>query len=189
LDKLLYKIEVSADSFKTIYDFYDQTISSKGWSKASYNVGDTSKYIPLQPFPLGSYQWRAYAYDGYVWSDGWKIKNPVPTAYGKFDFTTNVAEGAKLPTAFGLEQNYPNPFNPETTILYELPRAGQVEVAVFNLLGEKVRVLLNQPQQAGQHRLLWNGRDENEKSVPSGVYFYRLQAGEFVQTRKMILMQ
>jgi len=55
------------------------------------------------------------------------------------------------------------------------------------LLGEKVRVLLNQPQQAGQHRLLWNGRDENEKSVPSGVYFYRLQTGEFAQTRKTIL--
>lgn len=103
---------------------------------------------------------------------------------------TDVAQNNNnVPVGYALDQNYPNPFNPETTILYELPRASEVEVAVFNLLGEKIRTLVNQPQQAGQHRLLWNGRDENEKSVPSGVYFYRLRAGEFMQTRKMILMQ
>ncbi len=88
-----------------------------------------------------------------------------------------------------LHQNYPNPFNPSTTITYELPRTSQVKVAIFNLLGERIRTLVNQRQTAGQHRLHWDGRNEFGMSVPSGVYLYRLRASEFVQTRKMILMQ
>lgn len=92
-------------------------------------------------------------------------------------------------TSFILHQNYPNPFNPETVILYELPQMSQVEVAIFNLLGERIRTLANQRQIAGQHRLHWDGRNEFGMSVPSGVYLYRLRAGDFVQTRKMVLMQ
>jgi hypothetical protein len=101
----------------------------------------------------------------------------------------SVTDNPTTPLSFTLGQNYPNPFNPSTTILYELPRDGQVEVAIFNLLGEQIRTLTNQRQAAGQYRILWDGRNENGKSVPSGVYLYRLRAGEFVQTRKMILMQ
>lgn len=109
---------------------------------------------------------------------------------GKPVFEDVVAEVAtSIPQTLQLFQNFPNPFNPTTTILYELPRASQVEVTIFNLLGEKIRTLVNQPQPAGQHQLLWDGRDENEMPVPSGVYFYRMRAGEFVQTQKMILMQ
>lgn len=88
-----------------------------------------------------------------------------------------------------LHQNFPNPFNPETVILYELPQTSQVEVVVFNLLGERIRTLVNQRQTAGQHHLHWDGRNEFGMPVPSGVYLYRLRAGEFVQTRKMVLMQ
>ncbi|MCL4706789.1 T9SS type A sorting domain-containing protein [bacterium] len=95
----------------------------------------------------------------------------------------------KTPMTFGLSQNYPNPFNPETVILYELPQMSQVEVVIFNLLGERIRTLVNQRQMAGQHRLHWDGRNEFGMPVPSGVYLYRLRAGEFVQTRKMVLMQ
>lgn len=91
--------------------------------------------------------------------------------------------------SFTLQQNYPNPFNPSTTILYDLPRAGQVEVEIFTLLGERIRTLVKERQAAGQHRLQWDGRDEKGAPMPSGVYLYRLRAGEFVQTRKMILAQ
>lgn len=90
---------------------------------------------------------------------------------------------------FTLHQNYPNPFNPSTSIIYDLPRAGEVEITIFNLLGEQIRRLVNQRQAAGQYRIQWDGRNENGKSMPSGVYLYRLRAGEFVQTRRMILMQ
>ena len=94
-----------------------------------------------------------------------------------------------LPRQFLLLQNHPNPFNPETVILYELPQTSQAEVTIFNLLGEQVRTLVNHRQAAGQHRLPWDGRDERGKAMPSGIYLYRLRVGEFVQTRKMMLMQ
>lgn len=88
-----------------------------------------------------------------------------------------------------LHPNHPNPFNPSTTILYELPRASQVEVTVFDLLGKRIRTLVQDRQPAGQHRLLWDGRDDSGANMPSGVYLYRLNAGAFVQTRKMLLVQ
>lgn len=122
--------------------------------------------------------------------------NLVPGAYGpaidnvRVDFLTSVKEiKIDTPQIFQLEQNYPNPFNPSTTILYELPQMSQVEAAIFNLLGERIRTLVNQRQTAGQHRLQWDGRNEFGMPMPSGVYLYRLRAGEFVQTRKMVLMQ
>ncbi len=103
---------------------------------------------------------------------------------------TAVSEAAEeLPASLSLHQNHPNPFNPSTTILYELPRASQVEVAIFDLLGKRIRTLAQGRQQAGQHRLLWDGRDDNGANVPSGVYLYRLHAGEFAQTRKMVFVQ
>ena len=102
---------------------------------------------------------------------------------------TEKRERLNTPSELALFQNYPNPFNPETVILYELPQMSQVEVVIFNLLGERIRTLVNQRQAAGQHRLHWDGRNEFGMPVPSGVYLYRLRAGEFVQTRKMVLMQ
>lgn len=113
---------------------------------------------------------------------------------GAYEYSspTNITEKRErlnMPSELALFQNFPNPFNPETAILYELPQTSQVEVAIFNLLGERIRTLVNERQAAGQHRLHWDGRNEFGRQVPSGVYLYRLRAGEFVQTRKMILMQ
>lgn len=117
---------------------------------------------------------------------GWYIDDVVV----KGIISTGIDEkGTQAPASFYLNQNYPNPFNPKTVILYELPQTSLVEVAIFNLLGERIHTLVNQRQAAGQHRLHWDGRNEFGMLVPSGVYLYRLRAGEFVQTRKMILMQ
>jgi hypothetical protein len=91
------------------------------------------------------------------------------------------------PQEFVLQQNYPNPFNPATQIRYELPKAGHVVLAIFNSLGQEVRRLVDREQPVGYHLVTWNGRDQNGKPVPSGVYHYRLQIGDFVSTKKMIM--
>ncbi len=85
--------------------------------------------------------------------------------------------------------NYPNPFNPETSISYNLRKAGQVTLDIFNLKGQKVRSLVNEHQEKGQHKVVWNGKDQNNSNVASGVYFYKMSSGSYSSTKKMILMK
>jgi len=94
-----------------------------------------------------------------------------------------------LPTAFQLQQNYPNPFNATTNIRYILPVASFVTLEIHNLMGQKVRVLIAQRQQAGSHQAQWDGADEFGESVPSGVYMYRLRAGDRTEARKLLLLR
>lgn len=89
-----------------------------------------------------------------------------------------------VPSTFSLSQNYPNPFNPSTTIAFDIPSAGVVSLTVFDLLGRQVTTLVNDHLQPGQYQTTWNAT-----GMPSGVYLYRLQAGGFVQTRKLILQK
>ena len=93
------------------------------------------------------------------------------------------AERQTLPTAFVLNQNYPNPFNPSTTIRYELPKAANVTIKIFNTLGQEIAVLVNERKDAGSYQVQWNA------NVPSGIYFYRLQAGDFIDTKKAVLLK
>ena len=99
------------------------------------------------------------------------------------------AATAAIPESFALLQNYPNPFNPSTTIRYGLPVAAPVSVAIYDVLGRRVRTLLDGNQAAGWHRITWNGRDDQGERVSSGIYIYRLQAGEFMSSRKLVLMR
>jgi hypothetical protein len=92
--------------------------------------------------------------------------------------------GIIIPKHFALSQNYPNPFNPTTTIQYTLPQAAEVNLSVYNIAGEKVAELVNGFQEAGLKSVRWDaGR------MASGIYFYRIRAGEFIFTRKMLLLQ
>ena len=97
--------------------------------------------------------------------------------------------GNDLPKDFALFQNYPNPFNPSTIIHYALPKISNVTVAIYNSIGQKVSTLVNQKQSAGNYSVNWNGVDNYGNYVSSGVYFYQIKAGDFVQTRKMMLMK
>ncbi|MBN2008157.1 VCBS repeat-containing protein [candidate division KSB1 bacterium] len=97
--------------------------------------------------------------------------------------------GMAASDAFQLEQNYPNPFNPGTKITYHLPYACEVRLSVFNIIGREVAVLASQNQQAGIHSVNWKAIDETGAVLPSGLYFYKLQAGSFVQVHKMMLVQ
>ena len=97
---------------------------------------------------------------------------------------TDVEENELLPTEYSLSQNFPNPFNPSTKIKYSIPISSQVSLKIFNTLGEEIETLVNEEKPVGTYEVNWNAAN-----LPSGVYFYRLQAGSFVQTRKMILLK
>jgi len=92
-----------------------------------------------------------------------------------------------FPTA--LQSNYPNPFNPETTISFTMSKEGPVTLDVFNIKGQKVNTLVNGRLEAGHHNVVWNGKDNTGREVSSGVYFYRMTAGDYENVRKMILMK
>ena len=94
-----------------------------------------------------------------------------------------------IPTDYKLSQNYPNPFNPITTLRYDLPEQSMVNIIIYDLLGRQVRTLLNQTQDAGYRSVIWNATNDYGKPVSAGVYLYKIQAGEFVQTRKMVLLK
>ena len=94
-----------------------------------------------------------------------------------------------LPEVFALRFNYPNPFNPETTIKYALPQASDVELVVYNSLGQKVRTLVSEHQGVGRYAFTWDATNDRGHAVSSGIYLYRLQAGEFAQVRKMLLLK
>ncbi|MFH1701311.1 MAG: FlgD immunoglobulin-like domain containing protein [Candidatus Zixiibacteriota bacterium] len=90
---------------------------------------------------------------------------------------------------YGLEQNYPNPFNPVTGIDYSLARKSQVDIAVFNILGQRVNTLVSGEIEAGNHFIEWHGDDDSGHEVASGIYFYKMVTDEYVETRKMVLMR
>ncbi len=98
-------------------------------------------------------------------------------------------ESASLPESFSLSQNYPNPFNPETIIRFDLPEAAQVQLVIFDLTGREVRRLVDKTMAAGYHQTLWEGKDNNGKHTPSGVYLYQLVAGDFREQRKPALVR
>ena len=100
---------------------------------------------------------------------------------------TDVEDEKILPTDFLLKGNYPNPFNPNTTINFVLPERENVSIIIYNSLGEKIRELLREEKNAGEHFVMWNGKDDFEREVPSGVYFYLITHNQKVISSKMVL--
>ena len=94
-----------------------------------------------------------------------------------------------LPMAFTLSQNYPNPFNASTTITYQLPQTSDIQLAIYNLDGQKVATLVAGTRESGTYTLLWDGRDDDSHALASGVYLYRLKTGTQSQTRKLLLLR
>lgn len=95
----------------------------------------------------------------------------------------------QIPRAFELEQNYPNPFNPETSIRYALLTNARVKLDIYNPLGQKIATLVDENQVAGNYLAKWNGRNDSGQLVSSGVYVYRLEAGDFLESKKMLLLK
>lgn len=122
---------------------------------------------------------------------------PLPSTYN-YNFCIKAVAASQnssgnnnnlVPLVTTLNQNYPNPFNPTTTISYQLPEDGKVELAIYNLKGQKVKTLTNETLDSGNHTAVWNGRDDNNKSVSSGIYIYKMKTNDNEETKKMILLK
>jgi hypothetical protein len=100
-----------------------------------------------------------------------------------------ATEGENRPTAFFVSQNYPNPFNPQTNFKLSLPQASHVKIEIFNILGQRVKTLVDKDMKAGVYIVDWDGKDEAGAEISSGVYFYRVVAGDFSDIRKMVFMK
>jgi len=105
------------------------------------------------------------------------------------DTLTSILGDDLLPAEFALRQNYPNPFNPSTTIKYALKTNADVKLTIYNILGQEVRTLINNNMAAGYKEVVWNGLDNHGRQVATGVYIYRIEAGDFVKSHKMIFMK
>lgn len=145
--------------------------------------------VPNTNLPVGRIYWRIRAVDSdkkVQWGSN-SNERPWHVNVG----TTAVSDTSRetgVPTKFYLGQNYPNPFNPETTIEFALPQRSYVTIRIFNLAGSEVRSLLNKAMEPGYHKVSWDGKDASGRFVPTGVYLYKMQAGEFVAIRKCVVI-
>ena len=111
--------------------------------------------------------------------------------------TTDIYDGggfANIPNSFSLSQNYPNPFNPTTTISYALHNTGgkntaRTKLEVINILGQHIKTLVDEVQGPGNYSVIWDGSDDHGGQTASGIYFYRLQRGSNVESKKMIFLK
>ena len=94
-----------------------------------------------------------------------------------------------VPEVFALHQNYPNPFNPSTTINYDIPESQIVSIMIYDVMGREVRTLTNEFQEVGYRTIRWDATDNLGRSVSAGMYIYTIQAGDFRQVRKMVLLK
>ena len=108
-----------------------------------------------------------------------RVVGPVDTGVDEFD----------TPVRYALAGVSPNPFNPVTVVTYAAPREGHVDLAIYNIAGQLVKTLVDGQQTPGWHTVTWNGRDDNGRSVASGVYFARMQAESFTGSTKMVLLK
>jgi hypothetical protein len=96
---------------------------------------------------------------------------------------------SQFPGRFSLSQNFPNPFNPVTEIKYELPSESLVNVSIYDVVGRKIKSLVNQEQSAGSYSLQWDATNSVGEAIPAGMYIYTIQAGEYRSTKKMVLLK
>lgn len=146
---------------------------------------------------------NASHYSASYWYWWWTLPANAPSGVWKFEvvfegvtyshnFTVGVTGLDDAPATihqYALEANFPNPFNPTTAFSYSLEKAGPVQIKIYNALGQEVRLLVNEAKAAGQHTATWDGKDNEGAVLPGGFYFYRMAAGDFVKTRKMLLVK
>ncbi|MCL5030909.1 MAG: T9SS type A sorting domain-containing protein [Bacteroidetes bacterium] len=165
-----FDIEKSEVSGQSSFDNSQSSFVKIGFVKGSGNSNSPKSYSFVDTsIVTGSVEYRLKQID----NDGsFKYSNVV---------TVNL-----VPAKYTLYQNYPNPFNPTTTIKYDLPKQSKVELKIYNMLGEEVVTLVNKEQQAGRYSVQF---DVSSKQLASGVYIYRLQAGNYSSVKKLVLLK
>jgi ligand-binding sensor domain-containing protein len=160
----------------TSYGIYFSTNNGALWTAANEGLGG----IEVSSIATGSTSGKnsnTFIYAGTFGSGVWR--RPLSEM-----ITSVKVSSPEIPQLFRLEQNFPNPFNPTTSIRYSLPQRSQVTLSMFNTLGQQVATLVNETQEAGYHDVRFDGN-----GLASGVYFYRIQAGSFVQTKKLLILR
>ena len=125
----------------------------------------------------------------HVTEDGWKLFEAAIEWAQQGTRLSVEDETIDVPVIYQLYQNYPNPFNPTTHILYFLKNEVAVSIKVYNMIGQLAATLVDQRQPYGIHNVQWNGRDDQGDTVGNGIYLYKMQVGDYTQTRKMVLMR
>ncbi len=113
----------------------------------------------------------------------------IESPYNITPIISGVGDGDELPKVYSLSQNYPNPFNPTTMIKYTLPKASFVEIVIYDVLGQEVKTLVNEVQEAGYKNVEWNGMDNGGNVISSGIYFYRMKADNFIEVKKLMVIK
>ncbi len=150
------------------------------------NIVEVGHYDTFSGSGLGA--WGAFPF----FSSGKVLVSDVETGLYVVNFpggATSTDRTGSIPATYRLGNNYPNPFNPSTTITFEIPQPGQIRLTVLDLLGRKIRTMLDEYRNAGWHQVRWDGRSDTGIPVVSGTYFYRLEAGTFDASRKMLLLK
>ena len=162
------------------FGFEIERLLDSDWKKIDFVKGKGTTTVPQH----------------YIYRDS--LESAVTSAYyrlkqidtdGTFTYSNMVVVNTNFPVTYHLSQNYPNPFNPETIIDYQLPEDCYVRLKIYNFLGQPIRVLVHESKTAGFYSILWDGKNDVGKKVPSGIYFYAIKANDFKLIKKMTLIR
>ena len=170
-----------------VEEIHYQLIYATDWDDSSTYVfseliQDTS--LTLNLADNSQYYWLIVAMD----TDGFMVGSNENTPNTMVVGTLSI-DGDQIPEVFALHQNYPNPFNPTTQIRYDLPEDALVNITIYDIMGRSIRSLVNSQQTAGYRSIQWNATNNLGEPVSAGMYIYMIQAGEFRQTKKMVLLK
>jgi hypothetical protein len=188
--------------------------ATPGWAEGVF-VQDSLAYVadgpsgleifnvsnPAHPILVASYNTLGRSFNVFAKGEYVYVADQQSLMIFKFTYGTEVkevGEGKSLPSDFSLFQNYPNPFNPSTTIPFSVSYKGQgagvkspirTTLTIYNILGQRVRTLVDEDKFAGEYKVFWDGKDGQGKDVASGIYFYKLKEGDLKETKRMVLLK
>jgi hypothetical protein len=172
--KLSWKTETEVSNYGFEVERYALSAERQAWEKIGFVNGNGNSNSP-----------KSYTYeDKDVTAGKYSYRLKQIDNDGQFEYSKTIEVDLGVPKKFELSQNYPNPFNPTTTIKFNLPEAGNVKLTLFNILGQEIKTLVNEFKESGVHTINFDASELN-----SGMYIYKIEAGNFVQTRKMTLVK
>ena len=174
----------------TIYAIGGRIIVSGGLSTVEVYDPVTNTWVTKSDMPTARGYLSSSTVDGKIYAIGGRHGSVTVATVEEYDPSSDltsvegVSEATAVPSGFALSQNYPNPFNPSTTIKFYLPKSAFVTLKIFDILGKEITTLVNEKKSSGEYTINWNA-----EGLSSGIYLYKLKAGEFVETRKLVLQK